>query len=143
MNAEEGDIEEDGHIDGPGVVAGHDPALHLLDSTLQDPFGHRDGNPEFVEDISLHPHDLIERGQRATLRMVGEDEIDLLPLLSQAISQQHLPHLHVDAGQHPVYFSFSISIEEAAVRIGVSQPLLIELLPLILLEFLVFLAGPL
>ena len=103
VDTEERHFEKAGGVGGPAVVDGKHPVGDLLDAVAEDALGHGNGDAHGVEDIGLHPHDVVETRQGAALGMVGENEVEGA-LLPKPVGEDEFAHLHVDTDEDALDF---------------------------------------
>ncbi len=73
--------------------------------------------------ISMTP---IELGERHALGVMGVDGVDAAALLAQAVGEQHLADVHVDAGDERGDLGVAVADVDARVDVRVGQLLLVE-----------------
>ena len=68
------------------------------------------GHAEAPPDVRLNAHNLFQTGERPAGRVMGQHEVDTLPLLAEPVGQDDLPDLEIDAHEDAAHVSLRIAV---------------------------------
>ena len=133
VDVEQGDPKKPGGV-GPLVVVGaHDPAEDLVPPGSDQPLGDVDRDPDGMEHVGHHVHDLGEPGARDAYGVMGDDGGDRPSLLPEPVGEEDLGGADVYAPHHSVRLDVLRLLGEggeAGVGVGVPQALhVVDVLP--------------
>ncbi len=99
VRREEGDVEQTRHVDRLVVVERHEPTLDLVHALADELLPRLDRDAERRPDVGLDGHDVVELRETPALGVVRVDGVDRHALLAQAIGEDELARVHVDAAE--------------------------------------------
>src|SRR3989344_2706049 len=100
MNAHKRYSQKPCCIDDLMMVKRGKPAVHFSDSFFHHTLCHIDGNAVRFEHFNLEIHDFVEGCKRASLRMMGNNQIYPFSFLVEPVSKQKFTYADINADKH-------------------------------------------
>ena len=121
VRREEGHAEQTGRVDGLIVVERHETSAHLVHTLHDELLAGLDRHAQPGPDVGLHLHHAVELGETPAFGMVRVDRVDRHALLTQAVGEEHLAGVHVDAADERGDLRVGVAHVDARVVEGVGE----------------------
>ena len=126
MGRKERDVEQRSGVDGLIDVHRHEAPPHFDAALVHDRLANVDRHAPRLPHFGLHLHDAVELGERHALGVMGVDGVDVAALFAQAVGEQHLTDVHVDAGDDRRDLGVALADVDAGVDVRVGQLFAVE-----------------